>query len=258
MITNGKTVIISQSDKFLAKSLVSKLEGFGLYSVYVPADINEIKKQASDMELVVLFMNEELEDMPETLVYIKDIVQDKDLGLILIGEDYLFESVKKVMSESNITEWFKRPLDIDALVKRICSYMEDNTEENKKKTILIVDDDITYMRTVSGWLKGKYHVGMASSGVQAISYLAKNKADLVLLDYEMPIANGPQVLSMLKGDVETDMIPVMFLTSKGDKESVMSVIDLKPADYLLKTIDKETLLNKLELFFKNSDLKKRM
>jgi response regulator RpfG family c-di-GMP phosphodiesterase len=185
-------------------------------------------------------------------------VQDKDLGLILIGEDYLFESVKKVMSESNITEWFKRPLDIDALVKRICSYMENNTEENKKKTVLIVDDDITYMRTVSGWLKGKYHVGMASSGVQAISYLAKNKADLVLLDYEMPIANGPQVLSMLKGDVETDMIPVMFLTSKGDRESVMSVIDLKPADYLLKTIDKETLLNKLELFFKNSDLKKRM
>ena len=47
------------------------------------------------------------------------------------------------------------------------------------------------MRTVYEWLKGSYHVGMASSGVQAISYLARNKADLVLLDYEMPVANGP-------------------------------------------------------------------
>ena len=119
----------------------------------------------------------------------------------------------------------------------------------RKKTILIVDDDITYMRTVYEWLKDSYHVGMAASGVQAISYLAKNKADLVLLDYEMPIANGPQVLSMLKNDTETDQIPVMFLTGHGDKESVMSVIGLKPVDYLLKTIDKATLLQKLRDFF---------
>ena len=66
----------------------------------------------------------------------------------------------------------------------------------------------------------------------------------------MPIANGPQVLQMLKSDSETDSIPVMFLTGHGDKESVMSVLDLKPADYLLKTIGKENLLKKLDEFFK--------
>ena len=105
------------------------------------------------------------------------------------------------------------------------------------------------MRTVYEWLKDSYHVGMASNGVQAISYLAKNKADLVLLDYEMPVADGPQVLSMLKNDPDTGQIPVMFLTGHGDRNSVMSVIDLKPVDYLLKTIDRETLLKKLNEFF---------
>ena len=114
---------------------------------------------------------------------------------------------------------------------------------------MIVDDDITYMRTVYEWLKGSYHVGMASSGVQAISYLAKNKADLILLDYEMPIANGPQVLSMLKNDSDTGQIPVMFLTGHGDKESVMSVVGLSPVNYLLKTIDQKTLLEKLDTYF---------
>ena len=92
-------------------------------------------------------------------------------------------------------------------------------------------------------------MGMASNGVQAIGYLAKNKADLVLLDYEMPIANGPQVLSMLKNDAETGQIPVMFLTGHGDRESVLSVVGLSPVDYLLKTIDKDTLLKKLSDFF---------
>ena len=112
-----------------------------------------------------------------------------------------------------------------------------------------MDDDITYMRTVYEWLKGTYHVGMAANGVQAISYLAKYKTDLILLDYEMPIANGPQVLSMLKNDSETGQIPVMFLTGHGDKDSVLSVVGLNPVDYLLKTIDKETLLTKLGDFF---------
>ena len=139
---------------------------------------------------------------------------------------------------------------MDDLIKCILRYMEQNTGENRKKTVLIVDDDITYMRTVYEWLKDDYQVGMASNGVQAISYLAKNKADLVLLDYEMPIANGPQVLQMLKNDSETGQIPVMFLTGHGDRESVLSVVGLCPADYLLKTIDKQTLLKKLSDFFK--------
>lgn len=69
---------------------------------------------------------------------------------------------------------------------------------------------------------------MAANGVQAISYPAQNKADLILLDYEMPVADGPQVLSMLKSDAETGQIPVMFLTGHSDRESVMSVIGLKP------------------------------
>ena len=148
-----------------------------------------------------------------------------------------------------ILEFFKRPLVMDDLIERVQRYIVDNTGENRKKTVLIVDDDITYMRTVYEWLKDSYHVGMASSGMQAISYLARNKADLVLLDYEMPIASGSQVLEMLKNDSETGHIPVMFLTGHGDKESVLSVVGLKPADYLLKTIDKATLLQKLETFF---------
>ena len=114
----------------------------------------------------------------------------------------------------------------------------------------IVDDDITYMRLIYDWLSPYYHVGMVVSGIQAIKYLAKNKVDLVLLDYEMPVANGPQVLEMLRSESESGSIPVMFLAGKSDRDSVMSVLDLKPVDYLLKTIDKESLKTKLEEFFR--------
>ena len=245
----AKVVIVSAKDNFLAKSLLTKLERAGVRAAFAHARIKELEQHAAEMELVILFMSDELDETPEILVYLKDMIQDRERALYLIGEDEQCDNIKKVIPEQIVTEVFKRPLDIDLLIKKVTAYLDENTGEKRKKTVLIVDDDITYMRTVYEWLKESYHVGMASNGVQAIGYLAKNKADLVLLDYEMPIANGPQVLQMLKNDTETGQIPVMFLTGHGDRESVLSVVGLSPADYLLKTIDKPTLLAKLKAFF---------
>ena len=90
---------------------------------------------------------------------------------------------------------------------------------------------------------------MANSGMQAITFLGKTPVDLILLDFEMPVVDGPKVLEMLKSDSATNTIPVIFLTGKNDKESVSRVVALKPAGYLLKTISKEDLLQEMEKFF---------
>ena len=249
----GQVAIISATESFLAKSLISKFEGNDIKTVFVHAKIKDIEDILDETELLILYMSEGMEEITDALVYLKDVVSDRDLGLILIGELDQYEVVKKIIPEQSILECYMRPLDIDLLMKNVNSYLERNTGENRKKTVMIVDDDLTYMWTIREWLSGTYHVRMANNGVQAISQLAKNKVDLVLLDYEMPIANGPQVASMLKNDSDTGNIPVMFLTSLGDKDSVLSVINLEPADYLLKTIDKDGLLAKLQAFFeKNS------
>ena len=118
-----------------------------------------------------------------------------------------------------------------------------------RKSILVVDDDPNYLGLVRDWLKGSYKVSMANSGLQAIKWLGKNKVDLILLDHEMPVTSGPQVLEMLRSDLETKDIPVMFLTGKSDKESVMKVVALRPEGYFLKTISREELLKQLKDFF---------
>ena len=93
-------------------------------------------------------------------------------------------------------------------------------------------------------------MAMANSGLQAIKWLGKNHADLILLDHEMPVTSGPQVLEMLRSDHETARIPVFFLTGKSDKASVMQVVNLKPEGYLLKSVmDRIELLEALEKFF---------
>ena len=126
---------------------------------------------------------------------------------------------------------------------------EESNKNEKKKSILLVDDDPTFLKTVKDWLSEKYRVTIVSSGMQAITYIANNVPDLILLDYEMPITSGPQVLEMIRSDSPTASIPVIFLTGKDDKESVTKVLALKPQGYILKSAGKEKLLLQLEEYF---------
>ena len=152
-----------------------------------------------------------------------------------------------------IFEILPRPLDYSNYINIVNTYTKKAATGELKKSILVVDDDPNYMNLVREWLKDTYKVSMATSGLRAIKWLGANKVDLILLDYEMPVTDGPQVLEMLRADDDTKDIPVMFLTGRDDKESVMAVVSLKPEGYFLKTIGKDELLNKLKIYFMSKE-----
>jgi len=117
--------------------------------------------------------------------------------------------------------------------------------EKKKKRVLIIDDDPQYMKTIREWLKDDYAVTMTISGEQAFNWLKNNWADMILLDYELPVMPGPQIMEKLYDNEATRPIPVVILTGKNDRESIMRIISMCPADYLLKNIGRAELLEKL-------------
>ena len=122
----------------------------------------------------------------------------------------------------------------------------------------MVDDSGAMLRNVKGWLEDRYQVILANSGAMAIKYLAINRPDLVLLDYEMPVVDGKQVLEMIRSESEFADIPVVFLTSKNDKESVAKVVSLKPEGYLLKTMKPAEIIAYIDDFFEKRRIKEMM
>ena len=84
------------------------------------------------------------------------------------------------------------------------------------------------LRSFKAMLDSKYRVYIANSGINAFTFLGKTPVELILLDYEMPVASGPQVLEMIRSEPSMADIPVMFLTAKSDRESVMKVVNLHP------------------------------
>ncbi|MCR5802088.1 MAG: response regulator [Lachnospiraceae bacterium] len=119
------------------------------------------------------------------------------------------------------------------------------TNIDDRKKILIIDDDPTYARMVFGWLKEDYRVTMAVKPDQAFKYLAGNIPDLILLDYEMPEMPGPVLYERIKTNSVLDDVPIVFLTGKNDRESIMRILSLNPRDYILKSLTKEEILPKI-------------
>lgn len=119
----------------------------------------------------------------------------------------------------------------------------------EKKHILLVDDDVVALRTITNYIKDYFKVSVAKSGTAAISFLAKEIPDLILLDYEMPVCNGVQTLQMIRAEEAYKNIPVFFLTGVSDAQMVKTAVDLKPEGYILKSISQGALISKIREFF---------
>ncbi len=117
------------------------------------------------------------------------------------------------------------------------------------KKVLVVDDSLVVRQSIKELLGKDYHVILADSGIAAIKCITLGRPDLILLDYEMPICDGRQILEMIRSNKEIADIPVIFLTGRGDMESVKKVMSLKPAGYMLKTMKPDDIKKNIDQFF---------
>ena len=244
-----KVMMIRKGTSFMANAIVKNLEEAGFAVVSVDATVAAVSAKHTEADILLFYLGDFVADASDLLVYLKDLCPDEDKLLILLGNPAELTLVEETIPSALIAARFERPLDIKKLTDELDRLMQVNDENARRKNILLVDDDNTFLKTVKGWLSETYRVTIVSSGAQALMYIADNKPDLILLDYEMPVTSGPQVLEMIRSETKVDSIPVIFLTGKGDRESVMKVLALKPDGYLLKSMDKAALLKSLEDFF---------
>ncbi|MCM1245013.1 MAG: response regulator [Roseburia sp.] len=145
------------------------------------------------------------------------------------------------------------PLEDENAMAEVEKYLmrreKQEEEERNKKKILVVDDSMVVRQSMKELLEGDYEVELVESGVSAIREITLNKPDLVLLDYEMPVCDGRQTLEMLRSEKAFAELPVIFLTGRGDPESVKKVLALKPTGYLLKYLEPTEIKKKIDKFF---------
>jgi len=107
-------------------------------------------------------------------------------------------------------------------------------QENKKYTILTVDDVLENIDIVKGILATEYLVQAATSGQMALDIIEKSIPDLILLDIMMPDMDGYEVCKALKLQRRTKDIPIIFLTAKSECHDEEFGLSIGASDYISK------------------------
>ena len=145
----------------------------------------------------------------------------------------------------------------ESAMAKVEKYLNQNRAERSmaksKKKILVVDDSEFMLQMMEQLFSSEYEVSTATSGLSAFRSITLCRPDLVLLDYEMPVCKGNQILEMIRSEKEFADIPIIFLTSRVDRESVKKVVELKPQGYLSKELSPEMIKKEVKLFFEKKE-----
>lgn len=120
----------------------------------------------------------------------------------------------------------------------------------EKMRILAVDDNAISLATIEQELKRDYEVIPMNSGERALQYLRREKPDLILMDIQMAQKSGIETLREIRGMEKYKDIPVMMLTSKQDKASVVESSKLGIYDYVIKPFNGEELHKRIDRILK--------
>ena len=245
----GKVLLINRGSAMMTNTLISSLKSMRISTLQVEPLMERIQPWKDQADVILLFAGDFVYDSPELLVYLKDMCFSEEKPLCVVGYEKELAEIEEIIPKNMIAHEFPRPIDVKGLSAALHSLIRSSDARKKERHILLVDDDTMFLQTVQSWLAPKYRVTATRSGMQAITYIAAHTPDLILLDYDMPVTPGPQVLEMIRSEPGSANIPVIFLTGKNDRESVVSVMRLKPEGYLLKSMSKGDILASIDRFF---------
>lgn len=110
---------------------------------------------------------------------------------------------------------------------------EEERKSREIKSILVVDDMVTSIRSVKSALDGLYKIIAVRSGEEALQYLKKSRPHLILMDILMPNMDGIETVKRIRQQIPGN-IPVIFLSSASDVQTVLACRDVHADDYIVK------------------------
>ena len=114
-------------------------------------------------------------------------------------------------------------------------------------TVLIVEDEADVVDLLRYNLtKAGFTVLIANDGLQGLEMARKNRPDLMLLDLMLPGMDGKAVCKALKGDPETEALPIVMLTAKGEPSERVQGLEIGADDYVTKPFSPREVVLRLQ------------
>lgn len=111
------------------------------------------------------------------------------------------------------------------------------------RRLLVVDDEAILLKAVAATLRAEdYEVTTARSGADALVSINQTMPDLIISDIRMPGIDGYELARILRSNARTTLVPIIFLTAKGDRKDRIDGFRSGVDAYLTKPFDADELL----------------
>ncbi len=127
---------------------------------------------------------------------------------------------------------------------------DTSSNDGKRPFVLFADDDVNMRDYVRFLLKADYEILTVEDGVAALEVARTRPPDLILTDVMMPRMNGMQLLEALRGDPQTQDIPVILLSVRANESTKIDSFDAGADDYLVKPFTAPELLARIKAHIK--------
>ncbi|GAB1416820.1 hybrid sensor histidine kinase/response regulator transcription factor [Paludibacter sp.] len=125
--------------------------------------------------------------------------------------------------------------DVEKLIK----------ENNSNPTILLVEDNIEFIRFLARQLDAQFNILQANNGKEALEMIMDEPVDLIISDIMMPVMDGLSMCESLKGNVKTSHIPIILLTAKTNIQSKIEGLSIGADEYIEKPFSQEFLIARI-------------
>ncbi len=127
-----------------------------------------------------------------------------------------------------------------------------------QQRILIVDDDLSIVRIVRGYLEqADYEVFIAHNGESAMHILRREKPELLVLDLMLPDRDGWEITRLIRADATLSAIPIIMLTARIDDTDKIIGLELGADDYITKPFNGRELVARVRALLRRSQFGKQ-
>jgi DNA-binding response OmpR family regulator len=134
-----------------------------------------------------------------------------------------------------------------AYTNRSASAAAPSAKARSKASVLVADDhdDTRLMLRTILEMKG-FNVLEAADGMKAVMLMQRERPDLVLMDFGLPILDGLTALQIIRSNKKFSDLPIIFLSGRAEPEPKAAVSEAGCDDYLVKPIDLDKMLELIE------------
>lgn len=208
--------------------------------------------QEKPIDLILLDFEMPIMDGIKTLTHLRNLKECINVPVIMLtGRNDSYAVMNSLVM--GIDGYLLKPVSKDTLIETITETLEKRSISGDKKTVVAIDDDMSYLMQLNSFLKDDYHFIMINSARLALTYLSNHVPDVILLDYQMPLFNGVTMMKVIQQNSHCEKVPFIIISGTLDQKAIIEFCPYSPAAILAKPVEKEVLLEQIQLAISNAE-----